>query len=76
MKYERCIKQVNVHPVVKELTETRLAWDLSTDTVAERIGCSINHFRHLENGSNVPGFRVLNSWADTLGFEVTLRPKK
>ena len=76
MKYERCIYPINLHPAIKELVETRLAWDLPTEKIADDVGCSLNHFRHLENGSAVPGFKILNSWADTLGFEVTLRPKK
>ena len=73
MRYERCIQDIDVHPIIKKLVEARLAWDLTTEAIASRAGCSINHFRHLENGSNVPGFKLLNSWASALGYEVALK---
>lgn len=75
MKHESQIAAVNVHPAVARLTAVRLAWELSTQDVAKRIGCSWFSLMHMESGQKQPSFKTLLRWAEVLGFEVSLWPK-
>jgi transcriptional regulator with XRE-family HTH domain len=78
MIHERYIKPVNASPVVRRLTEVRMAWGLSIEAVAERIGCQPATLRKYELGlpNYNPSFNVICRWADVLGFELSIWPKK
>jgi len=78
MRHEREFKYVNAHPVVQRLTEVRMAWGLSIEEVASRIGCGANTLRRYEIGhaGNNPSFKLIARWAEVLGFELNLWPKK
>lgn len=76
MKHDHSIiSAVDVHPVIRRLTEIRLAWGLSAKYMGEKIGCSATTFNHMESGRRNPGFKVLVRWAATLGYQLSLRPK-
>jgi DNA-binding XRE family transcriptional regulator len=74
--HDRAIIAANVHPVIRRLTEVRLAWQMSTVAVARRIGCHHRTFLAMESGEKEPSFKTLKKWADVLGYEINLWPKK
>ena len=76
MKHEPAITKANVLPVIRRLTETRIAWGLSVDDIAERIGCAAGTLSKYEGGQNGPSLFMLICWAEVLGFELSLWPKR
>jgi hypothetical protein len=40
MRHERGIEALDLHPIIKCLVETRLAWQLSVSDIAARMGSS------------------------------------
>lgn len=65
-----------VHPLIREMTEIRRAWKLTRQDIAARAGYAYTTICHVEAGQRYPGLRLLQDWADVLGYEVVLRPKK
>lgn len=78
MIHERYIKPVNVHPIVARLAEVRLAWGLTIEDVADRTGIKPITLRRYELGSTEysPSFKTIARWAEVLGYEISLWPKK
>jgi transcriptional regulator with XRE-family HTH domain len=75
MRHEPDITVSAAHPVVRRLTEIRIGWNLTTEYMAEKIGCSATTVNHMESGRRDPGFKVLMRWAESLGYDVALKPK-
>lgn len=75
MRHERNIEDVNPHPLIRRLVETRKAWQLSTTDVAERCGSNHNTFMRYETGQTFPSGKMLVRWAEVLGFDLSLWPK-
>lgn len=63
-------------PAVARLAEVRMAWGLSVQYVAEKLGCSPCHLRKCERGQNDPSGKLLVKWAEILGYEISLWPKQ
>ena len=76
MRPERSIHAANVHPVVARLTELRLAWGLSVEQIAVRVGCSYFTIAQAETGQRQIGLKVLAKWASVLGYDLSLRPQQ
>ena len=76
MRHERGIKALDLHPIIKCLVETRLAWQLSASDVASRMGSSYFTLKRYERGAEFPSGKMLLKWVDVLGFELVLRHKK
>jgi transcriptional regulator with XRE-family HTH domain len=76
MIHERYIKPMHVHPIIGRLTEIRLAWQLSIKDLAERIGIRATVLGKYERGRLFPNLKTLIRWADVLGYELNLWPKK
>jgi transcriptional regulator with XRE-family HTH domain len=75
MKHEPIITSADVHPVVRRLTEIRLAWGLPIQDVAKRIGCSRYTLGHIEAGERSPSFKVLARWAEVFDYDISLWPR-
>jgi hypothetical protein len=76
MRHERGIKALDLHPIIKCLVETRLAWQLSVSDVASRMGSSYFTLKRYERGAEFPSGKMLLKWVDVLSFELVLRHKK
>lgn len=76
MRHEPSIYAAHVHPVVTRLTEIRLAWGLSLEYIANKIGCSYFTLIHMESGQKQPNFKTLIRWASALGYDLSLRPQQ
>ncbi|MDB5605231.1 MAG: hypothetical protein JWP25_2131 [Bradyrhizobium sp.] len=76
MRHERGIEALDLHPIIKCLVETRLAWQLSVSDIAARMGSSYFTLRRYERGAEFPSGKMLLKWVDVLGFELVLRHKK
>jgi transcriptional regulator with XRE-family HTH domain len=76
MIHERYIKPISAAPVIVRLTEVRLAWGLSIREVAARIGCDEETLGKYERGKIFPKGRYLVKWAEVLGYELSIWPKK
>jgi len=76
MRHERGIKAPDLHPVIRSLVETRLAWQLSVSDIAARMGSSYSTLKRYEAGAEFPSGKMLLKWVDVLGFELVLRHKK
>lgn len=74
MIHERHINAVHVHPIVERLTAVRMSWQLSLEYVAGRIPCRRDTLRKYETGIQQPSLKLLDRWADVLGYETSLRP--
>ncbi len=61
--------------VIYALQEVRLAWGLSVQDIADRVGTSPRHLRDCEFGKHKPNTELLEAWADALGYEITLKAK-
>ena len=66
----------HVEPVIRRLIETRRAWQLSANDVANRCGSDLNTFRRYERGDTFPSAKTLIRWAAVLGFELSLWPRR
>lgn len=62
--------------LVKDLAETRRAWNLPVEEIAFRIECAPNTLQKYECGMRLPCTENLIRWADVLGFELALKPKE
>lgn len=67
---------VMVHRVVLALTIIRKAWKLTRQEIADRMGTHQETIWRYETDRNDPRISVLERWADTLGYEIVLRPKQ
>jgi transcriptional regulator with XRE-family HTH domain len=76
MRHERGIEALDLHPIIKCLVETRLAWQLSVSDIAARMGSSYFTLKRYERGAEFPSGKMLLKWVDVLGFELVLRHKK
>ncbi|MCS3690922.1 helix-turn-helix domain-containing protein [Bradyrhizobium elkanii] len=76
MRHERDIIPAHVDPIIRRLTEVRLAWNLSLNDVANRCGADLNTFKRYENGARYPSGKMLARWADVLGYELSIWPKR
>lgn len=76
MKHERSIRSAKALPVIHLLTEIRLAWGLTTQDLAQRIGCSHTTFQHWEGGERDPSLKALIRWASILGYELSMKLKE
>ena len=76
MKHEREMEALHLHPIIKCLVETRLAWQLSVADIADRMGSSYSTLKRYERGDEFPSGKMLLKWVDVLGFELALRHKK
>ena len=76
MRHEREIEALDLHPIIKCLVETRLAWQLSVADIADRMGSSYSTLRRYERGDEFPSGKMLLKLVDVLGFELALRHKK
>ena len=70
-----CPIKVNVHPIVDELSKSRIAWGFSLEEIARRIGCSYTLLAHVESGQKQPSFKMLARWAEVFGYDVSLTKK-
>jgi hypothetical protein len=76
MRHERGIEALDLHPIIKCLVETRLAWQLSVSDIAARMGSSYFTLKKYETGAEFPSGKMLLKWVDVLGFELALRHKE
>jgi DNA-binding transcriptional regulator YiaG len=76
MRHKRTIEASDLHPIIRCLVETRLAWQLSISDVASRMGSSYFTLKRYERGAEFPSGKMLLKWVDVLGFELVLRHKK
>jgi transcriptional regulator with XRE-family HTH domain len=76
MRHERGIEALDLHPIIKCLVETRLAWQLSVSDIAARMGSSYFTLKKYERGAEFPSGKMLLKWVDVLGFEMVLRHKE
>jgi predicted transcriptional regulator len=76
MRHEREIEALDLHPIIKCLVETRLAWQLSVADIADRMGSTYFTLKRYERGDEFPSGKMLLKWVDVLGFELALRHKK
>ena len=76
MRHEREMEALDLHPIIKCLVETRLAWKLSVADIADRMGSSYFTLKRYERGDEFPSGKMLLKWVDVLGFELVLRHKK
>ncbi len=64
-----------VHPLIGELREIRKSQRLSQDAVGAAIGKVATAMTAYESGQHSPKIDTLCQWADTLGYDVVLKPK-
>lgn len=76
MKHEPDVAPAQIDPIIRRLVEVRLAWKLSLNDVANRCGGDLNTFKRYENGTRFPSGKTLARWADVLGYELSIWPKK
>lgn len=76
MKHDDFVEDANLDPLIRRLVETRKAWQLSATEIADRISSDYNTFRRYETGERFPSGKKLVQWADVLGFELSLWPKR
>lgn len=75
MKSPRLSIDRDLHPVIGELRAARKGWKLSQSEVAERAGLGRTFISMAETGHRGVSFGLVTQWADTLGYEVILKPK-
>lgn len=63
-------------PIIRELREIRLAWKMPVEHVAFQADLGVRTLQYLERGDREPTLGTLERWADVLGYELVLRPKK
>lgn len=66
----------HITPYVKILVEKRKSDGTSLYELSEKSGYSVDHLMKLECGHRLPSVSMLNAWAETLGFEVTMKLKE
>lgn len=62
--------------LIKQLRKIRRDQELSQEAVAAAAALDKGHISQLEVGRRVPNLSTLTSWANALGYELTLRPKE
>lgn len=64
-----------IYPVVKKLADKRRADEMSLGELSDKSGYSIDHLMKMECGHRTPSMMALNTWAETLGYEIILKLK-
>ena len=64
-----------LHPVIGELRAVRRAWKLSQTELGYKSGIGRTFISMVENGHVRASFVNVVQWADTLGYEIVLKPK-
>jgi hypothetical protein len=54
MRHERGIEALDLHPIIKCLVETRLAWQLSVSDIAARMGVQLFHAEKVRERRRIP----------------------
>lgn len=62
--------------LTRQLRAARWSDDVTQTDVALRIGSHRNSLQAWEMGTNNPQLRSFVAWADALGFDVVLRPRR
>jgi transcriptional regulator with XRE-family HTH domain len=62
--------------VVQSLKEIRLAWQFPVSRIAAKANVQSRSILHWEAGQVSPTIRMLEKYADALGYEIVLRPKQ
>lgn len=76
MRHEPGIIRANLNPLVERLVRIRMGWGMAAPEIAKRCSISENGFYMIESGYKDPSFKMLNRWADVLGYDLSLRPKQ
>lgn len=63
----------DANTVATVLRNRREALGMSQRLLAERLETVQSHVSDLERGAHYPSWRVLDKWADALGFNVDVR---
>ena len=64
------------HPIIETLRRERRLREMSQDAVSAAIDYSQHRVSVYEAGRNFPRLDILEKWADTLGYEIVIQPKK
>lgn len=64
-----------IYEIARQLANARKESGLTIDDLADKSGYSINFLKHLECGKSTPSFGALTAWAQSLGYEVTIKKK-
>ena len=65
----------NRHPVITDLTTSRRNLGLSQEELSDRMGYARGNLSTYELGRSAPNMRFLTTWAQALGFDITLKPR-
>jgi transcriptional regulator with XRE-family HTH domain len=69
-------QSIPLSPIVRELREIRVAWKMAVERVALQADLGVRTLKYLESGEHEPTLQTLERWADVLGYELVLRPKR
>jgi transcriptional regulator with XRE-family HTH domain len=70
------VSRRDVHPLVQQVAAARKAQGLTVKAVADRAGYPADTFSAYENGRYQPSLFRFVDWANTLGLDVVLVPRK
>jgi transcriptional regulator with XRE-family HTH domain len=70
------LPEQGTHEVVTELRSVRRAWGFTLDELSRRSGLGRTSLIDVELGKRSPTLRTLARLAETLGYEIVLRPKQ
>lgn len=62
--------------IFNELRTIRNRWNLSTYDLEEMLELDKGRISHWENGTEIPGTKMLIRWADALGCNIKLEFRK
>ena len=65
-----------VHSILSQLRKIRRDKELSQEYVSKRAGYLRIQLCLYETGGREPRFQAVHDWAEALGYELVLRPKK
>lgn len=65
-----------VHPIITQLRAAREAQGLQQAEISQRMYRYWRTLTKWENGTVTPDLYALTEWADLLGYQITLTPKK
>lgn len=58
------------------LVRQRCAWGLTREYIADKCQCSLHTIINVERGMSKASVDLLSRWAEVLGFELTIKPKR
>ena len=63
------------HPLISRLTLLRVRSGWTQNMMAEQLGITSASLSYIENGHRMPGFLLLDAYAQALGCEITVARK-